>query len=407
MIVTTATRTNEMTTTIEAPNQDLVDAVRDIGPLLRAGAEEADREGRLPEASLDAYRKAGLCRISLPRSLGGLEADPVTLLRVQEELGRHDSAAAWLMMITAASAWWTSRLPVETVREIYGPGPDQIISVSFGVPVEATAVDGGFILSGQRALASHVSDASWIWLTALNMQDGQPEMAGEAPVVRACYFPAADATIVHTWDSLGMRGTDSNDVLVENLFVPQERTFRIGIDHTPSPLFDGPLYRLPVMPFSAATFMGTPLGLAREAIDELVALASGKTPFSSNAMLRERGVVQSKVGRAEGLLRSARAYLYDRIADAWEHTLAGKEYSLEQKTESLLASVQVVDACAQAVDLMYSAAGSTGIYKRHRLERLFRDAQVVRQHGFVSDTRYETVGQVAMGLAPELGFVAL
>ncbi|MPY89068.1 MAG: hypothetical protein GEU99_14205 [Luteitalea sp.] len=73
----------------------------------------------------------------------------------------------------------------------------------------------------------------------------------------------------------------------------------------------------------------------------------------------------------------------------------------------LLASVQTIDACVRAVDLMYSAAGSTGIYKRHRLERLFRDAHVIRQHGFVAESRFETVGQVWMGLAPELGFVAL
>ena len=396
-----------MTTTIDGSTRDLVGTVGEIGPLLRSNAEQADRDGRLPASSIEALREAGFLRLYLPRALGGLEVDPITHLRIQEQLARYDAAASWVLQVVSGSAWFGSRLPTETAREIFGDDPDQIVAVSFGIPVEATAVDGGFRLSGQRALASHCSDASWIWLTALNIQDGRPESVDGSPVVRACFFRASEATIVPTWDSLGMRGTDSNDVLVEDVFVPTERTFRIGIDHKPGPLFDGDLYRMPVMPAAATWAMGTALGVAREAIDELVALAAGKTPFSSNTTLRERGTVQSKVGRAEGLLRSGRTYLYDRIADAWDRTRAGEELSLRDKTEALLACVQALDACVQAVDLMYSAAGTTGIYKRHRLERLFRDMQVLRQHGFVSETRFETVGQVWMGLAPELGFVAL
>jgi len=390
----------------ETPPQ-WMDRVRELAPVLRRNAERADRNGRLPAESLEAMRSAGLLRLYAPRSLEGLELDPIRHMQIQEELAKHDTAAAWVLQVVSSSAWFSSRLPTETVREIYGQSPDQIVSTSFGIPVEATAVEGGFRLSGQRPLASCVSDASWIWLTALNMQAGAPESVDGNPVVRACFFPAGAAKIVRTWDTLGMRGTDSNDVLVEDLFVPKRRTFRIGIDHIPGPLFDGALYRMPVMAAAATWLPAVALGVAREAIDELVALAQGKTPFSSSTTLRQRAVVQSKVGRAEGMLRSARTYLYDRIADAWERTIVSEELSLEQKTEVLLACVQAIDASVRATDLMYSAAGTTGIYKRHRLERLFRDAHVLRQHGFVSETRFETVGQVWMGLSPELGFVAL
>ena len=386
---------------------DLLEEVRRIGPALRANAEVSDREGRLPKSSLDVMRDAGLLRLYAPRALGGLEIDPVTHTRIQEELARYDTAAGWVLQVASPSAWFASRLPTETVEEIYGDGPDEIVSCSFGIPVEATAVEGGFILSGQRSLASMVSDASWIWLTALNMIDGQPETNDGSPVVRACFFPTGEAKIVHTWDTLGMRGTDSNDVLVEDLFVPEHRTFRVGIDHAPGPLFDAPLYRMAVMAAASTWMPAVALGVAREAIGEVVELAKGKTPFSSATTLRERGVVQSKVGRAEGILRSARTYLYDRIAHAWDRAVASGDLTLEEKTEVLLAAVQAISASVQAVDLMYSVSGTTGIYKRNRLERLHRDAQVLRQHGFVSESRFETVGQVWMGLAPELGFVAL
>jgi indole-3-acetate monooxygenase len=391
----------------EVTREELVTRAREMGPLLRANAERADREGHLPAESLDAMREAGFLRMYAPHSRGGLEVDPVTHALVQEELARHDSAAAWILQVVAPTAWFMSRLPTQTVEEMYADGVDLICAAAFGFPVEARSVEGGFRLSGQRPFASFASDSTWLFLTALNMQGGQPEMMGGSPVVRCCFFPSDDRHIVQTWDTLGMRGTDSDDLIVDDLFVPEARTFRIGIDHTPGPGYEGPLYRMALMGAVSAALPPVALGIAREAIDEVVALATGKTPFSSSTTLSLRGVVQSKIGKAEGLLRSARAYLFDRMTNAWDRAVAGEVLSLEEKTEILLACTQTIAACVEATDLMYSCAGTSGIFKRNRLERLFRDVQVLRHHGFVNESRFETVGQVWMGLPPELGFVAL
>jgi alkylation response protein AidB-like acyl-CoA dehydrogenase len=393
-----------MSITVE---RDLVDVARELGPTLRADAQRSDREGRLPAESLTAMREAGLLRMYVPRTLGGLQVDPVTHARVQEELSRHDSAAGWMLQAVSSSAWWCSRLPTETATEIYGDDPDQVLSVSFASPFEGVAVDGGLRLSGQRPFASNVSDASWIWVTSLTMENGEPVTAEGQPIVRAAFFPAAHARIVKTWDTLGMRGTDSNDVALENLVVPDRRTFRIGIDHTPGPLYDEPLYRAPAMVAVGSYVPAVALGIAADAIDEFVALARAKTPFASATTLRERATAQAKLGRAGGLLRSARAYLYDRLDWAWKQTVGGVELTLEQRAEVLLACVQTITASAQAVDLVYSAAGTSAIHKRNRIEQHFRDANVLRQQGFVSESRFETVGQVQLGLPPDLGFVAL
>jgi alkylation response protein AidB-like acyl-CoA dehydrogenase len=118
-------------------------------------------------------------------------------------------------------------------------------------------------------------------------------------------------------------------------------------------------------------------------------------------------LAQINLGRAEGLLRSARSFLLDTIGAAWDHAVAGTAPSFEEKTGYLLAGIQTHTACSEAVDLIHKTAGTTGIYKRSRLEQHFRDAQVLRQHGFLNESRYQSVGQVALGLEPELGFVAL
>ena len=390
-----------------AVGHDLVETAKALGPTLRAGAPHSDADGRLPAESVTALRDAGFFRLYVPRSLGGLQVDPVTHARVQEELARHDSAAAWMLQATSSSAWWCSRLPTETAEEIYGADPDQVIAVSFPIPFEGERVDGGLRLSGQRPFASNISDASWIWVTSLTVDDGEPELVDGAPMVRAAFFPAHEATVVRTWDTLGMRGSDSNDVSVQDLIVPDRRTFRIGIDHTPGPFYDDPLYRAPAMVLVGSYIPAVALGIARDAIDEFVALAEGKTPFASATTLRERSTAQAKLGRAEGLLRSARAYLFDRLTWGWERTVEGEELSLEQRSDVLLACAQAVSASAQAIDLVYSAAGTSAIHRNSRIEQHFRDANVLRQQGFVSESRFETVGQIELGIPPDLGFVAL
>jgi alkylation response protein AidB-like acyl-CoA dehydrogenase len=374
-----------------------------IGPMLRGNAAQADRDGRLPAASIEALRDAGFFRLYVPRSLGGVEIDPITYACAQEELARHDAAAAWTLQAAGSSAWWCSRLPDETAREIFADGPDQLLAVSFPVPMDAVRVDGGFQLTGRRGFASNVSDASWIWVTALCAD----EIVDGAPVTRAAFFPASDARIVRTWDTIGMRGTDSNDVELDGLFVPERRTFRIGIDHSPGPRYDGPLYRAAAMVLVASYVPAVALGIAREALAELVSLAQERTPFASTTRLRERAVAQAKLGRAEGAVQSARTFLHDRIGHGWDRAVAGSELTLEEKAVMLLAAVQAIDASAHAVEAAFAAAGTTAIMRSNRIEQHLRDISVLKQQGFVSESRFETVAQVLLGLPPDLGFVAL
>ncbi len=383
----------------------ILDVVRDIGPILKENAARSDRERRLPEPSLAAMREAGLLRLYVPRALGGIELDPLSHALVQEELARHDSAAGWVLQGVSSSAWWCSRLPAKAVDEIYTGGPDQLFANSFTQPIPAERVDGGFVIDGQRPLTSFVSDAAWIGLNLAPMRDGQPEAIDGVPVTRMAFVPARDVTIVDTWDTIGMRGTDSHDIAFENIFVPEHRTFRAGIDHEPGRHYRGPLHAMSVLGMVATIGPNVALGLAREAIDELVRLARTKVPFASASSLRERGSAQASVGRAEGMLRAARCYLHDRIAFAWDHARSGAVLDLEAKAQILLACVQAHDAALHAVERMFGAAGTTAIYRRSRLEQIFRDVNVLRHHGFVSESRFETVGQVLLGLPPDLKFL--
>ena len=122
--------------------------------------------------------------------------------------------------------------------------------------------------------------------------------------------------------------------------------------------------------------------------------------------MRERASAQAKLAQAEGVLRAGRLLLYDTLSEAWQAALAGETFSLKQKADLLLAMTHAVNSAVTAVELAYSVAGTSGIYSRSPLERYFRDVQVLRHHAFGAETRYETVGQVYLGLPPDFPFVA-
>jgi alkylation response protein AidB-like acyl-CoA dehydrogenase len=219
------------------------------------------------------------------------------------------------------------------------------------------------------------------------------------------YLPIEDCQIIKTWSVLGMRGTGSDNVAMHDVFVPAHRTFPFIPEFKPGTHFQGALYRFPLIGIVAGAIPPVMLASARQAVDAVFRLAQEKTPFGSATLLRERASTQAKLAQAEAALRSARALLYESISQVWESVLAGERPSLTQRADLLLAAANATSSAAQAVELAYSVAGISGIYTRTSLERHFRDVEVLKQHAFTSESRYETVGQVYLGLQPDFPLV--
>ena len=200
---------------------------------------------------------------------------------------------------------------------------------------------------------------------------------------------------------MGMRGTDSNDVAVKDVFVPTARTWPLEPVFEPGSHFRGPLYAYPSLGEGIFILAPVGLGIATQAIDEFKRLAQGKTPFMSATSLRERPVAQLALGKAEGVLCSARSFFYETIAEAWERTTAGQASTNEEKAKLMLAAVHLMQSSVEAVDHVSTVAGTTGVYARSPIERAFRDIHTVRHHGWVSESRYGTYSQVILGLEPD------
>jgi indole-3-acetate monooxygenase len=383
----------------------LIEAARRIAPVIREHHQEAERERRLSPPVLAALHDAGLLRMCTPRSLGGLEADPLTRALVIEEISGHDSAAGWTLANPLDWAYLCARLPDQGAEEIYGRGANVVIAAQFGRPMQATPVEGGYRITGRAPFVSNCHDANWIATTAAVMAGDQAREEGEPEAVMA-YLSHESCQVIDTRHVMGMRGTGSNDVAATDVFVPRARTFPFVPEFTPGSHYQGPLYRFPLIGIVASNLPPLVLAVARRAIEEVSALAQGKVPATARTSLRERSSAQAKLAQAEAVLRAGRALLYDTLSDTWQATLAGKTFSLTQKADVLLAMTHAVSSAVKAVELMYSVAGTSGIYTRNPLERYFRDVQVLRHHAFGAETRYETVGQVYLGLPPDFPALA-
>jgi indole-3-acetate monooxygenase len=142
------------------------------------------------------------------------------------------------------------------------------------------------------------------------------------------------------------------------------------------------------------------LGIAAAAVAEVVTLAQTKVPSRQTQPLREQGWFQAQVARAEGLVQSARGFLYEATAVVWEAVAAGAEPTLEQRARVRLASNVATANAVEAVDAMYHAAGGTAIYATSPLDRYLRDVHTAVSHPQVAPPIWEAIGRVALGLEP-------
>ena len=140
------------------------------------------------------------------------------------------------------------------------------------------------------------------------------------------------------------------------------------------------------------------LGIARDAIDSFTALAMTKTPILATSTLATQHTTHERVGRAEALLRSGRAFLYETVRELPYSPTWCKALSDDLRASIRLASAHAAQSAAEAVDLMFNAAGTTSIYTSSRLERCFRDVHVATQHVAVAPSNIEMVGQFFLGL---------
>jgi len=383
----------------------VVRAAAALRPVLREHHVEIERDQRLPQALVEQLHAAGFYRLVIPRAFGGLQADPLTFLRVVELLAEGVGSVGWNIANNSIGQLVTLGLPDEGVHEIYAHGADIVIA---GTAVQgggqAVPVEGGYRVSGRWTFGSGCQESAWMLGSFQILEAGQPRRRPDGgSLYWRGVFPRAEAEIVEgTWDVAGLRGTGSFDWTVKDVFLPERRT----VAHVGVPLdnqwarWPGLTYALPSQAWVGPHHSAVITGIARAGIDALIQLASDKTPRGRTGMLCDNPQVQDAVGRADAILNAGRGYRGAMISELWNTIAAGGETTLEQRARCRLASTYAADSAREAMDLVYRHGGSTSFKRESRLAECWRDLHVVGQTVTVAPEWYPIGGRALLGMDP-------
>jgi alkylation response protein AidB-like acyl-CoA dehydrogenase len=377
----------------------LVARARALIPLLETAAPRIEAERALTADVLDAVHDAGLFRMLLPRSCGGLEADPATFMQVIEAIAMGDASTAWCVSQACGVSMAAAYLKPEIARAIFGPPRAVLANGTSSTRVKAIPVADGYRANGMWRFASGHKHATWLGgHCVLCDADGNPRLApdGITTLERTLLFPKERAKIIDVWHVIGLKGTGSDSYAVEDLFVPEDFTFT---RESPAERREsGPLYRFTTFNMFGIGFSAVALGIARAMFDAFAKLAAEKTPYLGRSTLRENAAIQSQLGMAAVRLRSAREFLLHAIADLWSAASAGNPFTGDQKVTLRMASTNATHQAKETANFLYHAAGASAIFEQSPFARRFRDIHTVTQQIQASASNFELVGQHLLGL---------
>ena len=377
------------TTERGAKRQALLDDVAHLRGTLEAHIEESEAEGKPAQASVDACQAAGLYGLKLPAVLGGVEADPLLQVDVIEAVSRIHPTAGWNLFICGTGIGLAGAfLPQAAIPQVFCDGHTPIAAGVIRPWGQATPVPGGYHVSGRWPFASGIRNATWFC-------GGTAVPGGET---RMIFVPVSQVTVHDdTWQVLGLQGTGSCDVSIDNLFVPQEWTW-IAWEN---PQRGGPLYRLGRPAFLAAEHAAFALGAGRLALDSILVLAQSKQRglTSTAPTIARRPTFQRDLAEVDLKLRAARPLLVEIYEDVWATICAGDSLTPQQQVETRSATCYATQVAAEAATIAYRYGGGEANYLSSRLQRCLRDVYGAAQHQLVSNDAYEEHAQGLLGLA--------
>ena len=356
--------------------------------LVREHAEASESQRHLKREVAEAFAREGLFRIAAPVDFFGSEEDPITQIETIESVAYADGSAAWNLMIgietfgLIAPGFVHCRELIEDLSVI--------MCSSTASAGRADKVDGGYRVSGRWGFCSGCHNSELFGATVYIYENGERDKSGHQYLV----VPKPEFEILDTWYTSGLCGSGSHDVVLEDVFVPEERLVApLGkVQHGSA------LLRMPFRSRLCYNKVAIAFGLARSALDDFVDLADGKVPRFTSKSLKERGWAQRAIAESEVRVRSVRALVVELLGSLWDKAVEGEAVSDKEAALFQLACSDAVRSCIGAVDRLVEAAGTTANQKGHPLERVARDIRVVGQHQTVAPHHIEDAGKVLLGV---------
>jgi 3-hydroxy-9,10-secoandrosta-1,3,5(10)-triene-9,17-dione monooxygenase len=392
-----------MTTSIARSDRaELVARAVALQPLLREHAGQMDAERHLADEVNAALVDAGMFRLLTPKRFGGYEADLRTTVEVVSTLGEADGSAAWLVGIGTVASWLLGMVSSDAQDAVFGADPDARLAGNASMPGVARRVDGGLRMSGRWANASGAHHATWASIAATVTGD-------EGEVVDAVMgtVPVSELTLEDTWHTVGMRGTGSNTLVGEDVFVPEHMTMSIArlFSGTPAPPTTEAIYRQPLSGLATLPLVAPILGMGRAALDLVVAKAPGK-PVAQTTYARQRDSVgvQIQIAEAAVKVKTAQLHIYDIADELDAAAILGEQVTYDVRAQARARAGYAAQQVLEAIQILANVHGAGGFAESSRMQQYWRDANTAARHGGLNAMiGYEIYGKALLGVEERIG----
>ncbi|MGB5078499.1 MAG: flavin-dependent monooxygenase, partial [Sphingorhabdus sp.] len=358
---------------------DLVEKATSMIPALKERALQAEGDCKIPVDTIRDFQEAGFFKILQPKRWGGYEMDPQAFYAVQMKVAEGCMSSAWVLGVVAVHNWQLALFDAQAQADVWSNDPGTLISSSYMPRAQVTPVEGGYRISGRWGFSSGVDHCEWAFLGGL-----VPDPEGGAPDYRTFLVPRADFEVDRNWDTLGLRGTGSHDVVVTDAFVPAYRTHRSkdGFAVTSPGLKqnDAPLFKLPFGQIFVRAVSSSSIGALQGALDAFVDYA--KIRVSSNTFNRtaEDPDVQMVIAETASAIDEMKTILNRNFGVLLDKTRAGEALDLDERLLFRFQSGQILDRCAKLISRMFYSCGAMGVYRTGPICRAFADIHTGRTH---------------------------
>ncbi|KAB2390454.1 3-hydroxy-9,10-secoandrosta-1,3,5(10)-triene-9,17-dione monooxygenase oxygenase subunit [Actinomadura montaniterrae] len=360
-------------------SDQVLEAVQALLPTLRERAQQTEDARRVPDDSIRLLRETGFFRLLQPKRYGGYEADLVPFYTAVKAIASVCGSTGWVASVLGAHAWHLATFPERAQDDVWGDAPDTLVSSAYAPVGRAVRVDGGYRLSGTWSFSSGVDHAGAAIVGGLVLDAG-----GKPTDWVAFLVPASDYRVDDVWRTVGLRGTGSNDIVVEDVFVPAHRVLPFsdsfactcpGQEVNTAALYKVPLYSL------MTTTITTPLvGMATGAYAAHVDHQRARVRAFGGGKAKDDPFAKVRVAEAGSEIDAAWLQLTRNITEVLDTAKAGRPIPISLRLRLRRDQVRAAERSIAAVDRLFESSGASALAEGTPIQRFWRDAHAARVH---------------------------
>jgi len=379
-------------------SQQVLDGVRELLPAFRERAQDTEDARRISEESIKALQQAGFFKLLQPTRYGGLESHPNDFYRAVRMVASACGSTGWVAAVLGCHPWQLGLFDDRAQQEVWGEDDDTRVSSSYAPMGRAKPTDGGFEFSGRWSFSSGCDHATWVFLGGLVVND-----EGQPTDFRTFLLPRSDYEIDDVWDTIGLRGTGSNDIIVDKVFVPEYRTLSFmdtGRCHGPGQEVNtGPLYKLPFASVFSCSIAVPVVGMATGAYEAYVNHTKARVRASTGGKAAEDSFNQLRIAEAASKIDAAMLQVERNLDEEMKYATAGEKIPFPLRVQTRRDQVNATSSAIAAVDRLFESAGGRALKVGTPIQRFWRDAHAGRVHAINDPEKALAMyGQQQLGL---------